>query len=120
MFGIALREESQGRIELSGSGDRYLGEVGAQSALGTPAACFRIAQQQGRIVAAQGLGANQNGVVSGTQAVDFGHVLGSRDRQPLGGVIVHVAVGRDRGGEGYEHRRNVIRVISGRAPMRIG
>ena len=120
MFGVALCEESQGRIELSGSGDRHLGQVGAQSALGTPAPCFRIAQQQGRIVATQGLGTHQNGVVLGTQAVDFGHIFGSRDRQPLGGVVVHVAVGRDRGGEVYEHRRNVIRVTSGRAPMRIG
>lgn len=30
-----------------------------------------------------------------------------------GAVVVHVAVGRDRGGEGYSHLRRVIRVISG-------
>ncbi len=118
--GVALGEKAHRRVEVPGGCQRDFRQVGPQSELRAPTACFGVAKQQGRVVAAQGFGPGENCVVFGPEPIDFGHVLGRRNQQPPGRAVVHEAVGRDGSGEGYEHRRRVMSVISGQAPSRMG
>ena len=55
---------------------------------------FRIAQEQGGIVAPQRFGSREDRVVRGPKAQDRLPVFGRRDHQPPGTVVVQVAVGR--------------------------
>ena len=119
-IGVAFAEEAQCRVEFPGACHHDLGDVGAQA--GGPAAFAHglVAQQERRVVAPQGLGPHKDCVALPAQAQHCRPVLGRRDHEPLGPVVVQIAVGRCRGGECHSHRFSVKRVISGRAPNRIG
>ena len=91
---------------------RYI-VVGGQSGPEETMSLNLSPDEQRLVVAPQGLGAGEDRIVGRPQAVHLLPVARGRDNQPPGAVVVHVAVGRDRGGEGYSHLRRVIRVISG-------
>ena len=109
----ALREEVHRGVEPARCGEGHLVDILRASFGAAPGAQLPVAHEQRGVVAAQRLGADQNGVACGTEALYLREVFGRGDDETLRRGVVHIAVGRDGGRCIDIHRMRVKRVISG-------